>query len=78
MGSGNDWAAAAGAAAPTAEASLPGREVLDALADQEIVDRETDPAEGQDRNGEEDPVEGLQLGGLEDVEHAPDAGKNAQ
>ena len=50
---------------------------LDLVADQEIVDQEAHPAEGQDGDGEEHLEEGLEFVVLEDVEHAPDSGDDA-
>ena len=51
---------------------------LDLVADQEVVHQEADPAEGDDGDGEEYLEEGLELVVLEDVEHAPDGGDDAE
>ena len=52
--------------------------LLDLVADQEVVHQEADPAESHDGDGQEDLVEGLELVVLEDVEHAPHGGDDAQ
>ena len=51
---------------------------LNLVADQKIVHDESDPAECHHGDGEEDLVEGLKFVVLEDVEHAPHGGHDAQ
>ena len=52
--------------------------LLDLIANQEVVHQEADPAESHDGDREEDLVKGLKLVVLEDVEHAPHGGDDAQ
>ena len=52
--------------------------ILDLVADQEVVHQEADPAERHDGDRQEDFEEGLDLVVLEDVEHAPHGGDDAQ
>ena len=50
---------------------------LDFIADDEVVDDEADPAEGEDCDAEDELPEDVEFGLLEDVNNAPDRGDEA-
>ena len=53
-------------------------EPLDLLADQEVVHQESHPAERHHGDGEKNLVEGFEFVVLEDVEHTPHCGHDAE
>ena len=51
--------------------------LLDLVADEEVVNKESDPAECEDGDGQDDLPKEVEFGLLEDVEYAPDCGDEA-